>query len=136
LAEWLGGQGRPLLEPRKWARRSGLPQRPWGAADPRRRLRRRQEVRRPSRPGGQGQPARPPSLVCHPHVGSRGRRAGRPRAPRPRLHRHDPALHEGFARTPPPCLRGRPPAGGNNEGEGPRSMTPCRTRLQRRTPPT
>ena len=35
-----------------------------------------------------------------------------------------------------PCLRGRPPAGGNNEGEGPRSMTPCRTRPQRRRPPT
>ena len=133
-------EGRPLLEPKKWRRRSDAEAVFLNARGGRLtrvgRVRRGQEVRGPRRPRGEGQPPCPAALLRHPHAGSWGRCAGRPGAPGPRLHRHDPALHEGLGRAPPPGLRGRPPASGNHGGEGPRSMSPCRTRPQRRRPPT
>jgi integrase/recombinase XerD len=118
--QWLSGEGRPHLEPKKWKLRSdadavflnvrGGRLTRVGAFGVVKKYADRVGSGRP------GQPPRPAPLVRHPHAGPGGRHPGGPGAPRPRLHRHHPALHQGVARAPAACLRGRPPRAGTARG--------------------
>ena len=120
LADWLSGQGRPLLEPKKWRRRSDAEAVFLNARGGRlSRVGVFGVVKKYAGRVGlaeQGQPPCAAPLVRHPHA--------RPGADvrvvqellGPRLHRHHPALHQGLARAPPPGLRGRPPRAGTQGG--------------------
>ena len=120
-------QGRPLLEPTTWRRRSDAEAVFLNARGGRlTRVGVFGVVKKYAGRVGLADKVSPHVLrhSCATHMlGPGGRRPGGPGAPGPRLHRHDPALHQGVARAPPAGLRGGPSPGGNNRREGPRSMT-------------
>ena len=140
LADWLSGRAGPLVEPRRWRRRSDAEAVFLNARGGR--LTRAGAfgvVKKYAGRVGLADRVCPHVLrhSCATHMLGRGADV---RVVQellgPRLDRHDPALHQGLARAPAAGLRGGPPPGGHDGGERPRSMRPCRTRPPRRRPPT
>ena len=140
LADWLSGQGRPLLEPTRWRRRSDAEAVFLNARGGRlSRVGVFGVVKKYAARVGLEEKVSPHVLrhSCATHMLARGADV---RVVQELLGHASIATTQRYTKVSPEHLRrayeGAHPRAGTKRGEGPRSMSPCRTRPPRRRPPT